>query len=207
MIDAFNRDLPYGDFVRFQLASDLVEGGEPEVDALGFLGLGPKYYNRGRLEVMADEWEDRVDTVTRSFLGLTVACARCHNHKYDPISTKDYHALAGVFASTEMVNQTLLGAEPKGDKDKKKGSAPVHTRHVVKEGEARDLPVFIRGDVNRKGEVVERRFLPVLSRGEPVPLDEGSGRSQPQRFIKWPIRPSCSRRFLLRRPDCLRVSM
>ena len=51
-------------------------------------GSGPKYYNRGRLEVMADEWEDRVDTVTRTMLGLTVACARCHDHKFDPITQR-----------------------------------------------------------------------------------------------------------------------
>src|SRR6185503_7027882 len=81
---------------------------------LGFLGLGPKYYGRGGLDVMADEWEDRVDTVTRTFLGLTVACARCHDHKFDPIPTEDYHALAGVFASIKMVNKPLPGTEPEG---------------------------------------------------------------------------------------------
>src|SRR3954454_23522242 len=55
---------------------------------------------------MADEWEDRVDTVSRALLGLTVACARCHDHKFDPITMRDYYALAGVFASTSMVNKT-----------------------------------------------------------------------------------------------------
>jgi len=80
VIDAFNRDLPYDQFLRFQLAADKIEGGKQHLAALGFLGLGPKYYNRNRLEVQADEWEDRVDTVTRTVLGLTVACARCHDH-------------------------------------------------------------------------------------------------------------------------------
>lgn len=182
VIDAFNRDLPYGDFIRFQLAADLHEDGQGERDALGFLGLGPKYYNRGRIEVMADEWEDRVDTVTRSFLGLTVACARCHDHKYDPISTKDYHALAGVFASTDMFNEETAALvklhEAAEGKEKQKGKAPLKSRHIVKEGKAQDLPVFIRGDVKRKGETVPRRFLPVLSRGEPEPWKEGSGRRQ-----------------------------
>lgn len=193
VIDAFNRDLPYEDFIRFQLAADLHEDGAEERDALGFLGLGPKYYNRRRLEVMADEWEDRVDTVTRSFLGLTVACARCHDHKYDPISAEDYHALAGVFASTEMVNETLPGMEPAKDEEKKKGAAPIESRHIVKEGEAKDLPVFIRGDVTRKGDTVKRRFLSILSQGEPASLTEGSGRKPLAKAIASPTNPLTAR--------------
>src|SRR5262249_23316692 len=116
VIGAFNRDLPYDQFVRLQLAADKVEN-DPKADlaALGFLGLGPKYYDRGSLAVMSDEWEDRVDTVTRTFLGLTVSCARCHDHKFDPITTKDYYALAGVFASTKMVNRRPDGQGEKGE--------------------------------------------------------------------------------------------
>lgn len=195
VIDAFNRDLPYDDFIRFQLAADLHEGADAERDALGFLGLGPKYYNRGRLEVKADEWEDRVDTVTRGFLGLTVACARCHDHKYDPISKEDYHAMAGIFASTEMQNETLPGREPEKKKNgkPKNGSAPRHARHVVKEGKFQDLPVFIRGDVERKGETVKRRFLEVLSEGEPKAFTEGSGRRQLAEALTDPANPLTSR--------------
>ncbi|MCH7725997.1 MAG: DUF1549 domain-containing protein, partial [Planctomycetes bacterium] len=70
--DQFRNNRPYDEFVRRQLAVDMMEGTTPpERVALGFIGLGPKYYNRGRLEVMADEWEDRVDTVSRGLLGLT----------------------------------------------------------------------------------------------------------------------------------------
>ena len=90
LIDAFNEDIAYDRFAKLQLAADLVEPEAKEHQAaLGFLGLGPKYYRRNAPEVMADEWEDRVDTVTRGLLGLTVACARCHDHKYDPIPTED----------------------------------------------------------------------------------------------------------------------
>src|SRR5262249_43077988 len=71
------------------------------IAATGFLGLGPWYFDNGAVEVTrADERHDRVDVVTRGFLGLTVACARCHDHKYDPIPQKDYYALAGVFYNT-----------------------------------------------------------------------------------------------------------
>jgi hypothetical protein len=103
VIQAFNDDLPYDQFVKAQLAGDLMD---PKIrykmlPATGFLGLGPWYYDNGSNEVTrADERHDRVDAVTRGFLGLTVACARCHDHKYDPIPQSDYYALAGVFYNT-----------------------------------------------------------------------------------------------------------
>ncbi len=103
VIQSFNDDLPYDEFVKAQLAGDLMD---PKVrykmlPATGFLGLGPWYYDNGSNEVTrADERHDRVDAVTRGFLGLTVACARCHDHKYDPIPQTDYYALAGVFYNT-----------------------------------------------------------------------------------------------------------
>jgi cytochrome c553 len=104
VIRALNEDLPYDQFVKAQLAADLLDGPARlrHLPALGFLGLGPWYYDNGAVEIMrADERHDRVDAVTRGFLGLTVGCARCHDHKYDPIPTKDYYALAGVFLNTE----------------------------------------------------------------------------------------------------------
>jgi len=190
VIGAFNRDLPYDQFIQLQLAADKLDGGTTnapgDLAALGFIGLGPKYYNRNRLDVMADEWEDRVDTVTRSFLGLTVACARCHDHKYDPITTRDYYGLAGIFASTRLVDKTPGGKieeAPKENKDsdgkKVKPKANPDAMHVVDDGEkARDLNVFIRGNVERKGPVVERRFLQILCDGEPKRFTVGSGREE-----------------------------
>jgi hypothetical protein len=176
VIDAFNKDVSYDKFVKLQLAADCMgEEGKANEAALGFLGLGPKYYDRGRIDVMASEWEDRVDTVTRTFLGLTVACARCHDHKYDPITTQDYYALAGIFASTKMVNLAADGKEDMGDTAAKMGK---DTLHVVQEGQAKDLNVFIRGNVENKGAVVPRRFLQVLSEGVPKPYQEGSGRHE-----------------------------
>ncbi|MDE3198240.1 MAG: DUF1549 domain-containing protein [Acidobacteriota bacterium] len=103
VVQAVNDDMPYDQFVKAQLAGDLMD---PKIrykmlPATGFLGLGPWYYDNGSNEVTrADERHDRVDAVTRGFLGLTVACARCHDHKYDPIPQTDYYALAGVFFNT-----------------------------------------------------------------------------------------------------------
>jgi hypothetical protein len=177
VIHAFNRDLPYDQFIRLQLAADKIDGGgSGNLAALGFLGLGPKYYNRNRVEVQADEWEDRVDTVSRSMLGLTVACARCHDHKFDPVTTTDYYALAGVFASTKMVNKTPEGKIVDGKVSADK--MPPDTFHVVEDGEAQNLSVFIRGNVERKGPVAERRFLRLLSEGEPEQFKDGSGRRE-----------------------------
>ncbi|MFN7928042.1 MAG: PSD1 and planctomycete cytochrome C domain-containing protein [Blastocatellia bacterium] len=103
VVKAFNDDLPYDQFVRAQLAGDLMDEKNRvrTLPALGFLGQGPWFYDNGAVEVTrADERHDRIDVVSRGFLGLTVGCARCHDHKYDPIPTKDYYAMAGVFAST-----------------------------------------------------------------------------------------------------------
>ena len=98
VVKALNDDMPYDRFVVEQVAGDLVEGPgrEDRLAALGFFALGPVYYGGA----VYDELDDRVDTLTRGFLGLTVACARCHDHKFDPIPTSDYYALAGIFSST-----------------------------------------------------------------------------------------------------------
>jgi hypothetical protein len=159
------------------LAADKLDGAAPtDLAALGFLGLGPKYYNRGTTQVMADEWEDRVDTVTRTMLGLTVACARCHDHKFDPIPTSDYYALAGVFASTKMVNKKPDGTVQ--DKDLEAKDVAPETMHVVADGDAKDLHVFLRGSPARQGDLAPRHFLTILSKGEPQRFKEGSGRKE-----------------------------
>ncbi|XZE56801.1 DUF1553 domain-containing protein [Planctomycetaceae bacterium SH139] len=116
VIDAFNSDLSYKKFVQYQIAADLMEMGEEErfrhLPALGFFGLGAQYYkNTDAAKARADELDDRVDTLTRAFLGLTVSCARCHDHKYDPIPTQDYYSLAGVFQSCRLADQPLVPAE------------------------------------------------------------------------------------------------
>ena len=118
VIDAFNNDLPYDDFIRKQLAADLEKDKSvTDLPALGFIGLGHKFYNRNRLTVKAEEWSEQVDTLTRAFLGLTVACAQCHDHKYDPVTQKDYYALP-VFSpaptlSTEWRTAAKLKKIPK----------------------------------------------------------------------------------------------
>lgn len=102
VVQAFNDDMPYSTFVKAQLAGDLMDAKQRHktLPGTGFIGLGPWYYDNGSTEVTrADERHDRVDVITRGFLGMTVACARCHDHKYDPIPQTDYYALAGIFSN------------------------------------------------------------------------------------------------------------
>ncbi|MEX2189042.1 MAG: PSD1 and planctomycete cytochrome C domain-containing protein [Pirellulales bacterium] len=192
VIAALNADMPYDRFVTLQLAADQATPEDESDDvALGFLGLGPKYYDRGSLEVMAEEWDDRVDTVMRTLVGLTVACARCHDHKFDPIETEDYYALAGVFASTQMFNRPL---DDKAEKNKNgQAKKAEQAMHIVRDENLHDLNVFIRGDVKSKGPIVKRRFLHVLSPGEPRPFEHGSGRLDLARSIVDPANPLTTR--------------
>ncbi len=255
VIAALNADLPFDRFVRLQLAADLTPNTPPaDYAALGFLGLSPVYHKEPKLSkdviaaFVADEWDERVDAITRGFLGLTAACARCHDHKFDPITTEDYYALAGVMANTQLAERPLkpdadagqealttvrndvldatlrLGyaKEMRGTAVKEKkdtasfdqqiktfearvadlrkrereldtgpaanvvrdagtwvnGDDPAWTVVDYRPGKYRDLPVFVRGNPARPGEIVPRRFLSVLSTGEPRPFREGSGRRE-----------------------------
>ena len=92
VIRAFNEDMPFNQFVKAQIAGDRIPCDDPEKYApgLGFFSLSPEMQ------------DDRVEALTKGFLGLTVACAQCHDHKFDPIPTKDFYSLQGVFASTEL---------------------------------------------------------------------------------------------------------
>lgn len=101
VIRAFNEDLPYNQFILQQLAADQFNLGDDRrpLAAMGFLTLGRRFLNN-----IHDIIDDRIDVVTRGMQGLTVNCARCHDHKYDPISAKDYYALHGIFNSSAEPN-------------------------------------------------------------------------------------------------------
>jgi mono/diheme cytochrome c family protein len=114
VVAALNHDLPYDEFVRRQVAGDLL-GNEHSV-ATGFLALGPTYISDGGdLEAISqaksETLDDRVDTLTRGLLALTVACARCHDHRFDPYPQVDYYSLAGVFNNTTVDEMPLAPPE------------------------------------------------------------------------------------------------
>ena len=117
-IASFNADKPYDQFVREQIAGDLLPAGDDreraeQIIATGFLALGSKAHdaeNRGQF--VLDVVDEQIEATTRAFLGLTVACARCHDHKMDPIPQRDYYALSGIFRSTQTCSGTLAGVFP-----------------------------------------------------------------------------------------------
>lgn len=241
VVDALNRDLPYDRFVRLQLAADAIDDAPlSDLPALGFLGLSPTYFKELLLApevirgLVADELEERADAVGRTFLGLTIACARCHDHKFDPISQADYYALAGVFASTRQTDRPLIDDQLYAPVAAAKAEISQLTEQIVKlrktkplpeeairdlEGRIQqlqatphfdtplanvvvdetltvesagddpqagsrlvylpqpiDLPIAIRGNPNRPGELVPRQFLTAFSTAPPRPLNHGSGR-------------------------------
>lgn len=117
VVRAFNRDLSQREFVRRQLAADQIADLSPdELAALGFIGLSPTYWKELKLDhlviqqVVAEEWEERIEALGGAFLGLTLACARCHDHKFEPVSSEDYYALAGIFASTKQEDLPVIPA-------------------------------------------------------------------------------------------------
>ncbi len=108
VIRAFNDDLPYDRFLLLQLAADqLVPPDAPDLAAMGFVTGGRRF-----IGVTHDIIDDRIDVVTRGTMGLTVACARCHDHKYDPVPTADYYSLYGVFHGSD---DRLVALEPSDD--------------------------------------------------------------------------------------------
>ena len=106
VVRSFNEDTPYNEFIKQQIAGDLLPAKTQDerarnIVATGFLAIGPKpLAQQDRLQMIYDVVDEQIDTTTKAFLGLTVACARCHDHKFDPIPTTDYYGLASIFAST-----------------------------------------------------------------------------------------------------------
>lgn len=249
VVRALNEDLPYDRFVKRQFAADQDPEAQPsDIAALGFLGLSPSYWKELKLapdvikSVVAEEWEERVSMISGSILGLTMACARCHDHKTDPITAQDYYALAGVLASIRQAPRSLLPG-PESDrvaaakKDvanfeteakklreqaAKAGTAseelkqkadgllaraeeikrstphyesplayaiedaslsvlpdgPNRTKLDYAVGRGQDIAMQVRGNPSNSGPSVPRRFLSVLSAGEPRPFTTGSGRRE-----------------------------
>jgi cytochrome c553 len=113
-VESFRADKPYDEFLREQIAGDLLPHDGPrdqagKIVATGFLAIGPKGLNaQNARQFHMDLVDEQIDVVSQSMLGLSLACARCHDHKFDPVTQRDYYALAGIFLSTE----TLYGTYP-----------------------------------------------------------------------------------------------
>ncbi len=156
LVTALNNDLPYTEFIQKQLAADLGPKADPvDLPALGFLTLGRRFLNNKN-----DIIDDRLDVVSRGLMGMTLACARCHDHKYDPVTQADYYALYGVFLNTD---------EPGGEP---------FAHRMVDANEDRKSFILIRGSPRNRGEQVERRFVSFMSPDASKFDAAGSGRLQ-----------------------------
>ena len=162
VIGAFNKDMPYDEFVIQQIAGDLVApSSRSGKTAVGFLALGQIYESdaggeESKRKAEYDTIDDKIDAITRGFLGLTVSCARCHDHKFDPISLEDYYGLAGVLRNTKTIRKDGI--------------------HTLTDSGNADIPIAIGGNPNNPGRVVPRRFLRVLLSNDATTFRDGSGR-------------------------------
>ena len=146
VVDALNADMPYDRFVKLQIAGDLLTDADMDPTTryagLGFLGLGAEYYkNSAKEQAIADELDDRVDTVTRGFLGITVSCARCHDHKFDPIPQVDYYSIAGIFAGSNFSDAPLGSpAEQKAFNDAQNSVKQAENKLNKAQADAKKMP-------------------------------------------------------------------
>jgi hypothetical protein len=178
VVAAFNNDKPFNDFVREQLAGDLLPAADDQVRAeqliaTGFLALGPKVLaevDEKKMEM--DIVDEQIDTVGRAFLGLTLGCARCHDHKFDPIDAADYYGLAGIFKSTRTMETFKKVARwyenplpvPVADGS----SAEKPTAMGATERDVTDVAIHLRGSHLKLGDVIPRR-VPVVFTSLPSP--------------------------------------
>ena len=114
VINSFNNDKPYDKFIKEQIAGDLLphknyQEYNEQLTATGFLTVGTKNLGANPRQYIADTADDQIDVITRGFLGMTLSCARCHDHKFDPFSQEDYYGVAGLFSNTENLDGVYRG--------------------------------------------------------------------------------------------------
>jgi cytochrome c553 len=155
VVRSFNEDLPYDQFLIQQIAADRLPTADDKqtLAAMGFLTVGRRFLNNPH-----DIIDDRLDVLIRGTMALTVTCARCHDHKFDPIPIEDYYSLYGVLASS------LEPAEPADLMTLADAPQPVMPH------------VFIRGNPGNRGAAVPRQFLALLAGDNRQPFGSGSGR-------------------------------
>ncbi|HWG44307.1 MAG TPA: PSD1 and planctomycete cytochrome C domain-containing protein [Gemmataceae bacterium] len=173
VIKAFNQDMPYNTFVRWQLAGDEMEPDNPlALMATGFLAAGVHSTQITKNQVEKeryDELDDMARTVGTAMLGLTIGCARCHDHKYDPIPTKDYYRLLSTFTKTVRSDYDIVLDKTKPKPAKIKAlicseGVPALRTHTQGGDFLPNTHFLNRGDPNQKGDIAPQSFLQVLMR-------------------------------------------
>ncbi|MEP6172162.1 MAG: PSD1 and planctomycete cytochrome C domain-containing protein, partial [Rhodopirellula bahusiensis] len=157
VLKAFAEDMPFDEMVLHQLAGDRTDpkNESGNADAMGFITIGRKFLSND------DTLDDRIDVITRGLLGLTVSCARCHDHKFDPIPTLDYYSLYNV----------LNNSVPPEDLD-----AAASPLMLVDRDKLRRQQVYVRGQRGNRGDDAPRQYLTAFRKSEEIPFETGSGR-------------------------------
>ncbi len=247
VVDAINNDMPIDRFLELQIAGDLISDYHDAV-ATGFFAVGPTYRSDGGdpdsvAQAKGETLDDRIDTLTRGLLGITGSCARCHDHKFDPIPQLDYYSLAGIFNNSNVHNVPLaedsvvqrfkdhqnqvnelqkktkdLNKKLKNEKREateseaadlkqwneqvetlKQNTPPSYaTAHALHDTGDKDMPVAIRGNLRKTGDIAPRRFLRIIAGAEPVTFTSGSGRRELAKAITDPYNPLTARVFVNR---------
>ncbi|MEO2046848.1 MAG: DUF1553 domain-containing protein [Pirellulales bacterium] len=201
VIGAFNEDKPYDQFLTEQLAGDLLaKTGDLKKDyeqkvATGFLQVGAKpVVMRDKRQMLLDIVDEQLNTTGIAFMGLTIGCARCHDHKFDPIPVKDYYALAGIFASTRVMADHLPDSKWIEEEIPGPDGKPTKVMTVRDFTNSRNLRIHQRGNYRLLGPVAPRRFLQIIAGVEHPPIDGNhSGRLQLARWLASPDHPLTAR--------------
>ena len=187
VVEAFNEDLPYDKFVVQQVAADRLPNDDDNrhLAAMGFLTVGRRF-----LQDQNEIIDDRIDVVTRGLLGLSVTCARCHDHKFDPIPTDDYYSLYGVFASSEEPKELPLIRVPGGAKEAKDFEAKLAERKKAVEAFASEK----KGTIQKE---LRSRFADYLVAAEAVDFNARTAKFD--EVVKaGKLRPEVLRRLIVR---------
>ena len=178
--------------------------GMSRLPALGFVALGPVYYG-GNPTAKMDEYDDRLDTTCRGLMGLTVACARCHDHKFDPISTREYYGLVGVFASSEYFEAPLAPADVVKRYDEQQAQIK-HIEQRLKDAQARRGPQTGRIVRAANRPLSDGRLEGAESTAKPQPDYPACYRGEGRRPARIPARPLAAIRGQRRRSQVDPVS-
>lgn len=196
VIQSFNQDLPYNDFLREQIAGDILAKQDPaharandRIIATGYIALSRRFANSAFAE-MNLIIDDTIDTIGKSTMGLTLGCARCHHHKFDPVTTNDYYGLYGYFENTQYPH---AGTEHQKEREffvsmQKSDAWPKEYESLEawavsdKKEQSGDTKIRIAGDLHKKGEVARRGYLSAMSSEFPEIAAGTSGRLE---FAHW----------------------
>ncbi len=199
VIDSFNADLPYDKFIIEQIAGDVLAKRDPEtrarerIIATSFVGL-TRRFNNGEYRDMHLVIENTISTISKGMLGMTVGCARCHDHKFDPISMKDYYGWYGYFQSTQYPHAgTESGRKRKNFTELPGGGLAYAVFDKRDAKEIGDAQIQEAGEPRRRGDAVPRGFLDVIDTSEAKIPDGESGRLQFAEWIASPDNPLTTR--------------